>query len=136
MSTAAVPAAPRPTPLRARDVQRFLDSYQQAWQTGNAELAASLFTRDARYYQEPFAEPIVGREAIHDYWKSATSRQQDVHFRVKTRFRQGFIIIAEWSCTYRQAASGKHRELAGVLIADFYGRQVRNFREYWLSRTR
>ncbi len=136
MSTAAVPAPPRPTPLRARDVQRFLDHYQQAWQSGNAELAASLFTRDARYYQEPFAEPIVGREAIHDYWKSATSRQQDVRFVVKTCLRQGFIVVAEWNCTYRHVPGGERRELAGVLIADFYGKQVRNFREYWLSRTR
>lgn len=130
---AAAPAKRRAS-LRARDVEKFLASYKQAWETRNAELAAALFTRDAHYHQDPFSGPIRGREAIHDYWRSATSRQEDIHFEVTNSVRKGFVVVAEWTCNYREAASGQRRELAGMFTADFYGKQVRTFREYWLSR--
>ncbi len=132
-NTAAAPAK-RSAPLRAKDVENFLARYKEAWETGNAELAAGLFTRDAHYWQGPFTEPIVGREAIHDYWKSATERQQDVHFTIKNSLRERFMVVAEWTCTYRERHSGERRELAGMSTADFYGKQVRTFREYWFSR--
>jgi SnoaL-like domain len=133
-SSAATVIQIKPQPLRAKDVSVFLASYKEAWETRNAELAASLFTRDARYYPDPFAEPIASRESIHDYWRSATSRQDDIHFSVKSFFRNGYIVVVEWNCNYRDVSSGERRELAGMFIADFYGKQVRNFREYWRSR--
>jgi hypothetical protein len=44
------------------------------------------------------------------------------------------MLAAEWSCTYRDRGSAEKKELAGMLFADFYGKQVRRFREYWHSR--
>ena len=129
------PRAKQPGPLRASDVKRFLAQYKEAWETRNADLAANLFTRDAQYKQGPFGEPIVSREAIHNYWKAATGRQEDIHFTVKKFLRIGYILVAEWTCAYRDRSSREHKELAGMFLADFYGKQVRAFREYWLSRT-
>ncbi len=131
----ADPRAKRQGPLRVSDAKEFLAKYKEAWETRNAELAAGLFTRDAQYKEGPFGEPIVSREAIHNYWKAATGRQEDIHFTVKNCVRIGHILVAEWTCTYRDRSSGEHRELAGMFLADFYGKQVRAFREYWLSRT-
>jgi ketosteroid isomerase-like protein len=61
--------------LRARDAKEFLKKYKKAWETRDADLAASLFTRDACYKENPFAEPVIGREAIDDYWAAATANQ-------------------------------------------------------------
>ena len=121
------------TTLHARDAEYFLDKYKRAWETRDADLAASLFTRDARYKENPFGEPIIGREAIHDYWASATAQQEDIHFTVTNSIHTGYVLIAEWTCTYRDRTTGKRRELAGMFFADFYGPQVRAFREYWQS---
>ncbi|HEX2715410.1 MAG TPA: nuclear transport factor 2 family protein [Candidatus Acidoferrales bacterium] len=121
--------------LRASDVKRFLAQYKEAWETRNADLAANLFTRDAQYQQGPFGEPIVSREAIHDYWRAATGRQEDIHFTVSKFLRIGYVVVAEWTCAYRDRSSHQHKQLAGMFLADFYGKQVRTFREYWLSRT-
>jgi hypothetical protein len=120
--------------LSARDVKEFLAKYKKAWETRDADLAASLFTRDARYHETPFEDPIVSREAIFNYWKSATGKQEDIHFTVRSSFHVGYIVLAEWTCKYRDRASGQRRELAGMFLADFYGKQARVFREYWLSR--
>jgi ketosteroid isomerase-like protein len=122
--------------LGASDAKQFLKKYKQAWETRDADLAASLFTRDARYNENPFGEPIIGREAIHNYWAAATAQQEDIRFTVTNSLHTGYVLIAEWTCLYRDRASGRQRELAGMFFADFYGNQVRAFREYWQSRAR
>ena len=132
-ATKTAPTKPAAT-LSASDAKKFLEKYKQAWQARDADLAANLFTRDARYQETPFTEPIVGREAIHDYWAEATAAQEDIRFTAKNSIRSGYVLIAEWTCRYRDRSSGQRKELAGMFFADFYGNQVRAFREYWLSR--
>ncbi|MBZ5516683.1 MAG: nuclear transport factor 2 family protein [Acidobacteriia bacterium] len=122
--------------VRAATAKKFLARYQEAWETRNADLAASLFTRDAHYWENPFGEPIVGREAVRAYWHAATDRQEDIHFSVTNSFHHKYTLVAEWTCHYRHKPSGESRELAGMLFADFYGEQVRTFREYWHRRAR
>jgi hypothetical protein len=122
--------------LKKSDVEGFLESYQKAWETRDADLAASLFTRDAEYRQDPFGTAIVGREGIHDYWAQATKRQDDIHFNVRACVHREYMLAAEWTCSYLDHSTGERKELAGIFIADFYGAQVRAFREYWHSRPR
>jgi nuclear transport factor 2 (NTF2) superfamily protein len=128
--------AKQPQALIATDVKHFLANYKKAWETRDADLAAGLFTRDAEYKQDPFGDAVVGREAIHDYWAGATGRQEDIHFTVGTFIHSGYMLAAEWTCSYQDRSSGEKKELAGMLLADFYGKQVRRFREYWHSRRR
>jgi SnoaL-like domain len=126
----------RQAPLREADVKNFLAKYKEAWETQNADLAASLFTRDVHYRQDPFSDPIIGREAIHAYWAEATGKQEAIHFTFGNLIRSGYLLAAEWTCRFQDRASGEKRELAGMFFADFYGKQVRRFREYWHSRRR
>ena len=132
----SAPAARKRAQPRAYAVKRFLARYKKAWESRNSDLAASLFTRDAHYWENPFGEAIVGREAIHAYWEAATRQQENIHFTVKSSFHHQYMLVAEWTCTYKHRSTGEHRELAGIMFADFYGPQVRAFREYWHRRTK
>lgn len=127
-------SAPARTRFGRRAAKKFLAAYKEAWETRNPELAASLFTRDAHYWETPFTEPAVGREAICDYWKRATDTQKDIRFTVTAFHLVRYHLVAEWTCSYTHRPSGERRELAGALLADFYGGQVRTFREYWHRR--
>jgi len=120
--------------LTVSTARNFLARYKEAWETRDADLAASLFTRDAHYWENPFGEAIVGREAIRAYWQAATGKQEDIHFDVRNSFHHRYTLVAEWTCRYQDKLSGEHRELAGMMLADFYGDQVRTFREYWHRR--
>jgi ketosteroid isomerase-like protein len=122
--------------LRVSPAKKFLAQYKEAWESKNADLAASLFTRDAHYWENPFGAAIVGREAIHGYWQAATREQEDIQFAVKSCFHQKYTLVAEWTCGYSHRPSGERRELAGMMFADFYGGQVRTFREYWHRRAK
>jgi nuclear transport factor 2 (NTF2) superfamily protein len=133
--TAAKPRT-RSGQLKARAAKKFLTQYKEAWEARDADLAATLFTRDAHYWENPFGEAIVGREAIRAYWQAATDTQEDIHFKVGNAFHHKYTLVAEWTCDYRHRPSGELRELAGIMSADFYGVQVRTFREYWHRRTK
>ena len=126
--------AKRRARLLAAAARKFLATYKEAWETRNPELAASLFTRDAHYRENPFGQDIVGREAISSYWKAATEYQEEIQFRAQQTIRVGYHLVADWTCAYKQRLTGKRRELAGMFVADFYGKQVRNFREVWIGR--
>ena len=105
----------------------------------DARAVLEIVRRVQNYFRplvQSLDEAIVGREAIHDYWAGATGRQEDIHFTVGTCVHSGYMLAAEWTCTYQDRSSGDKKELAGMFLADFYGKQVRRFREYWLSRRR
>lgn len=79
----------RPTVLPLAHAKRFLAAYKQAWEKKDAELAAHLFTRDAHYWEDPFARPIVGREGVYTHWKKFTHSTDHIHFHVHHFYRDG-----------------------------------------------
>lgn len=50
------------------DVQRWLDRYVDAWTTYDPEEIGALFAENAEYRYQPWAEPVVGRDAIVKSW--------------------------------------------------------------------
>ena len=49
-------------------VAAWLDGYSQAWGTYDPEQIGALFSTDAEYFDDPFTEPLRGREAIVADW--------------------------------------------------------------------
>jgi ketosteroid isomerase-like protein len=52
------------------EVQRWLDAYVAAWRTYDIDSIANLFSQEATYAYQPWAEPIQGRDAIVTAWLS------------------------------------------------------------------
>jgi hypothetical protein len=48
--------------------QDWLNRYIEAWRSGDAAAIGDLFSEDARYFFGPFADPVVGRDAIVRSW--------------------------------------------------------------------
>ena len=46
------------------DVQRWLERYVAAWDTYDPAAIGALFADEAEYRYQPWAEPLVGRDAI------------------------------------------------------------------------
>ena len=62
-------------PLDRGTFRDWLDTYEQAWESGDADAVTALFAPDATYHPTPFATPLRGREAIHRYWQETTTGQ-------------------------------------------------------------
>jgi hypothetical protein len=46
----------------------WMSAYRQAWESNSPADIAALFTEDARYFKDPFTEPVIGRVAITKMW--------------------------------------------------------------------
>ena len=47
----------------------WLEMYVKASAENNPQASAELFARNAKYYETPFDEPMMGRDAIRKYWE-------------------------------------------------------------------
>lgn len=115
-------------------VDELLRTYGCAWENRDAELVLTLFTDDATYQESPWSEPLLGKEAIRQYWLTATSPQRDIHFELGDVHTCAEHVYAEWRCRYVRARSGRACELRGILILELRDGRIARLREYWHRR--
>jgi SnoaL-like domain len=111
-------------------VHEWVEAYRVAWESRDADAAASLFTAEATYRSNIFEEPHVGRNGVADYWRSVTESQSDVLVRMGRPFVDGSRVAVEFWTTMR--VSGDEVTLPGCLLLDFDAEwNCRRLREYW-----
>lgn len=54
--------------METDDLRRWVDAYVRAWTSNDPEDIGGLFTDDARYFTEPYADPWIGRDSIVAEW--------------------------------------------------------------------
>ena len=111
----------------------WLDAYGRAWQQGDAKAVMTLFAPGAAYHETPFDPPLVGLDAIHDYWKAGAGQTQtDVVFNYEVLSVAGILGIAHWSATLVRLPAHTSVRLDGALAARFdSGGRCAEFREWW-----
>jgi nuclear transport factor 2 (NTF2) superfamily protein len=113
-------------------VAAWLEGYQEAWETLDADKAAALFTEGATYRDNPYAEPYQGRQGIHEYWTTVTSDQRDVEFSYEVLSVSGNIGIAHWHSEFTQESSGSGVVLDGIFVLEFTPEGLcRSLKEWW-----
>lgn len=122
--------------LTPRDVDRWLDGYERALETQDAELAASLFTPDGSYFETPYSRPFKGRTQIAEYWASATAGYEHVDFAFETLAVEGRRGVVHWNAELASAAANTAIELDGIMVLEFDAELVATLREWWHSRDR
>lgn len=111
-------------------VEEWAEQYRRAWERADDEAAGALFTDDATYKADPFAEPHRGREAIRAYWREVTASQSNVIVAIGRPVVEGSRAVVEWWT--QMDDDGTPLTLPGALILDFSddGR-CRGLREYY-----
>jgi limonene-1,2-epoxide hydrolase len=81
------------------DMKRFMDRYQDAWQTSDEAKLVALFADDGVYHNTPFAEQR-GHRAIAAYWQR-TKLTSDIRlsYHVLAEHERGGV--AHWHVTYQ-----------------------------------
>jgi hypothetical protein len=51
-------------------VEKWVADYERAWRTPGTGLLAELFAPEASYLPSPWAEPVVGLDAIARFWEA------------------------------------------------------------------
>lgn len=113
--------------------QKWLDLYGKAWELGDPVACVQLFSADAAYYETPFDQPMIGTEAIGQYWTDgAKNAQTGVRFEVTQVLLSGNTGFALWRARFRRVPSNVLVELDGALSARFDNLlKCIEFREWW-----
>jgi ketosteroid isomerase-like protein len=108
----------------------WIEDYADAWRRGDDEVVAELFTEDAIYRSSPFRSPTVGRDAIREYWRTATATQEDLELEFGQPVVHGNRVVVEWWARMRD--QGQDITLPGCLLLRFAsGGRCEELREYW-----
>jgi ketosteroid isomerase-like protein len=114
---------------------KWMGLYRKASEDSDLEAAADLFSQDAEYYETPFSDPVIGREAIYRYWSEAAQAQKDIHFSFEILDVKGNLGIALWKGEFVSVKADSHVLLDGVFLVEFDGQgQCKKFREWWHRR--
>ncbi len=81
------------------DLERFMATYQRAWETSDERLLLTLFAPDGVYHNTPFAEQR-GHEAIAAYWQR-TRLVKDIRVRYQIVHAHAGGGVARWHTTYQ-----------------------------------
>ena len=118
--------------LTSNQFSQWLATYGQASTENDPQASANLFSLNAHYYETPFVEPIIGREAIYQYWVKGAQTLKDKTSSYEILAVKKNLGIARWQANYTVIESGKRLALDCLFLVEFddYG-QCSLFREWW-----
>lgn len=121
-------------PITAEYFQEWLEAYSRASIENNPHASAKLFAANAEYYENPFAEPMIGRNAIYDYWENGARTLTDKESDHEILSVVGNLGIARWQARFTVINSGKRITLDCIFLVEFdEDMKCRRFREWWHS---
>ncbi len=112
-------------------LENWLNRYGAAWERRDADAAGALFTEDARYHENPYAEPFEGAVGVREYWENVTADQGEIDFTYEIVGVAEGTGIARWNSKFVVASTGAPLELDGVFLLEFEEDKCRVLREWW-----
>ena len=114
------------------EFSRWLEEYSRASVEDDARASAALFSSDARYYESPHDEPIVGREAIQQYWKRGAQSFTNKTAAYEILAVQDNLGVARWQARFTVLKTGARASLDCIFLVEFDAQgKCSVFREWW-----
>lgn len=115
---------------------RWLADYGRASRENDPQASASLFSENARYYENPFDDPITGRDAIRKYWEGGAQRLKDKESTFEILSVRDNLGMARWWSKFTVIESGKRLALDCIFLVEFgENNECTEFREWWHLQT-
>jgi uncharacterized protein (TIGR02246 family) len=111
-------------------VDAWIAAYVRAWNSNDPRDIAALFTEDAAYYTEPFAQPWQGKERIVEQWIDNKDEPGETDFRWKPLTVTTDVAIVQGTTTYREPP--RTYSNLWVIRLDASG-ACREFTEWWMK---
>lgn len=118
--------------LTYENFRRWLTVYGKASEENDAKTSADLFAQEARYYESPFDEPMIGRAAIFAYWNEGAQTLKNKISCHDILTVKDNIGIARWQSRFTVIESGKRLALDCLFVVEFDAAGLcQTFREWW-----
>lgn len=117
--------------MNKQDLAEWLQTLGRAWETADAELAASLFDTEVVYQETPFDPPLQGFAAVRLYWLDNLATQRKVKFEGWVLAVDGDVGVVNWKVEFERVPSGEQVRLDGVSAGRFRAGKPIEWREWW-----
>jgi hypothetical protein len=93
-------------------VERWVAGYERAWRTAGTEPLAELFTSDLSYLPSPWADPIVGLDALEAWWDTERDGpDEDFAMTAEVIAVEGDRAVVRLDVDYRRDVPSRWRDL-------------------------
>ena len=118
------------------DLQAWLNAYQRAWETRDAQAVGEIFSEDATYHENPFGPPMRGRAAIREYWtKAVVQPQEQISFGYEILVVRQNSAIVRWWASFVRISTKAPVKLEGIFLLTFAsGNLCQELREWWMKK--
>jgi uncharacterized protein (TIGR02246 family) len=105
-------------PLTHGDAQDLLARLQRAWEGRDPEAILALFNEDAEFRHDPFAQPLIGSNAIRAHWNELVATQVHVEFEAERIWVSGRTVLASWHGAHTRRRSGERVRQRGFMTLE------------------
>jgi ketosteroid isomerase-like protein len=108
----------------------WIQGYERAWRAAGTAGLAALFTQDATYRQSPYAEPLVGLDAIAVAWERERDGPDEVFTMTSEIVAvEGNTGVARLVVRYGDPLRQEYQDLWLVRFAE--DGRCSSFEEWW-----
>ena len=107
----------------------WVDRYRVAWESNDPEDIGSLFTDEAVYYTEPYAEPKRGRDEIVADWIERQDKPGDTEWSYEVIAQDGDVGFVQGTTVYKAPP----RTYSNLWVIRLSGDLCSEFTEWWMK---
>jgi len=117
------------------DIDDWLARYQQAWRSDDPAQIAGLFTDKARYFTAPWREPMVGAQAIADWWRAMGESRLPWSCDFQVIARNDDLSVVRATTRYPEGTDGEPGPItfSNLWLVTLSGDRAREFVEYFMQ---
>ena len=111
-----------------------IDTFGKGWERAKVDQIIEGFAEEATFLDDPFAEPVVGKAAIREYWKDVPYHQSEITFTPGEVFGAGPWFSTEFRVVYRRRRTGEWVDARGAIFCETAEEKITEMRMYWIRR--
>jgi SnoaL-like protein len=113
------------------DAQDLLAAFKRGWERRAPDELIELFDRDIDYRADPFAEPLIGLNAVRALWNDVAANQAHVEFDAEHIWVSGMTVLASWHAAYTRRATAERVRARGFMTMELGDdRRIRRLRQW------
>jgi ketosteroid isomerase-like protein len=114
--------------------QEWLDSYIEAWRSGDRQQIGDLFSEEAEYRYHPYDEPVRGKQAVVQSWLEDEDPTQEWEVSYQPFVVEGNRMVATGTSRYLPGNGEEERFYYNVFLVEFDDEgRCRDFTEYFVK---
>jgi hypothetical protein len=113
------------------DAQNLLDAWKRGVERRSPDELLELCDRDIDFRPDPFAEPLIGLNAVHAHWNDFAASQANVEFDAERIWLNGNTVLASWHGAYTRRATAERVRIRGFMTLELNDdRRVQRLRQW------